>query len=651
MVDSQGKLPPLGKLKSVGVQQHWQIPLVLPHKYKSYTDVTNVASPNLVGSTMVFQLLKVSEPTTKFEKGRPPMTTGRFQDAMGNTVFVTFFGDGRDISNFIRAREMVFIFGRLEMFAEKFLTIASPELVQEDLVGKANPVYKGKPRVINGETLREKVRSSLDLVDEAVKNIVAYLNIQDEARFLAKLGSPYQSLRQVIIDTHVPSSVEVGEQACHTLRKLSAYYAIELGRSNVDDRLNPATAFNVTIDMIKAAVQGFPYPLTQEQKEAIWGMVKELASPRAMNTIISGDVGSGKSSVFGTLARVASQAGAKVVIMAPNTVLCNQLHGDLKKWWPDIDASLVVGTTKGLPDSQVLVGTTALIHRMKKAGVMPDLLIVDEEHRFGNKQREELQAMNTNYVGSTATCVPRTMQLVALNAYSIYRIRKIHVEKTIYTQVLNEEDKVFLFQEIKKHVAMGNQALVVYPMAEKNLYADDDDENQKVVQDKRSAEGAFELWNRVYPGRVAYVHGKMSDEEKQAAVQALKDGVCDVLVSTTVIEVGIHIPKLTIAAIINAQNYGLSQLHQMRGRLARTGGQGYFYLYVPQTDNPKTIERLSIMERVTDGFEIAEEDLRLRGFGDLAPKATKQTGGMSSLVPNYDITVDDVKAIQEIISQ
>lgn len=562
MTQKEKKENKIGRLKNLGVKYESQIPLMIPKSYKDYSSPRSTVHGFPLGETILVKMMKISAPQTKWEN-KMPKTSIRFQDASGYFVNATFFGDAREAVNTLNSANEFYISGKLGTFNQTY-QISNPIIVPEHQVGRFIPKFNGKAKVINAEKVQERVLSSLDLIADSVDFVRSTMFIKDEfheKKILSKLGEPDKSLFEVINGMHAPRYENEGYNCASIIQKLAALYVIRLGKSNADDRLNPDSVVNITNQDLTQASKGIPYPLTAEQKRAISGIVKELREPRAIQGLVSADVGAGKSSILGMIAKTASDNGAFVVLMAPNTVLCTQLLDDFKTWWPDIDASLVIGDTKGLPESKVLIGTTALLHRLKKSKRMPDILMVDEEHRFGAKQREELNAQHTNYIGSTATCVPRTMQLAMLGAFSVYRLTKMHVEKEIHTKVVGESEKLFLMSEVDRTLNEGRQALIIYPIAEEAEV----DLNDLTVKKKNSAEGSMGLWEKRYPGRAVLVHGKMTDEEKIEAVNSLKRGDKDILVSTTVVEVGVHIPNLQTVVVVGAERYGLAQLHQIRG--------------------------------------------------------------------------------------
>lgn len=637
----------LGRLSNLGVAQPWHIPLILPVDYRDYRHpVSSITQMHLDGIPRLYHLRKVrgfSEPRW-VNGGKVPMRTLRFEDANGLMVIASMFGDTRDLDAIVEAGEFFYVWGVLSAGNQgRSLFLNDLHFVSQDRVGRIEPIYPGVPRVIRPETVAVRVNEAIEsgLVDQTVihlRNLLMIRSKQEQDELFMRLGFGAISLKGVILSAHRPSNIRQGWMAQRILRRLATYFALQVSKSSIERPINPKAALPVTIDLVSKVVSHLPYSLTDEQRHAIEGTVKSLAEPRKSLIAYSADVGAGKTTLFGSVAVACALAGCKVAVLAPNTVLCEQLHKELSETWPFIRYSKVWGASASIdPEGQVFIGTTALINRARENGMRFDLVVVDEEHRFSIEQKEALTQDSTNYIASTATPIPRTLQLATMGAFEVFRITKTHVEKDIRTHIFTsgQEDKVDLY--VAKTLEKGYQVFIVLPIAEGS-------EKPKIT-----AEEAYEIWSAKYPGRVGLVHGKMKDVEKAAVLQKMRDGEIDILCATTVIEVGITIPRARTMIIYHPEVLGLATLHQLRGRLARKGGIGHFVLYLPQYVSEKTFQRLALLKKEKDGFSLAEHDLRMRGFGDLAPNAEKQTGGMPSLLPGYEITVEDVEELMEVL--
>jgi ATP-dependent DNA helicase RecG len=361
---------------------------------------------------------------------------------------------------------------------------------------------------------------------------------------------------------------------------------------------------------------------TDEQRAVIQEIFADIASDRPMLRLLSADVGFGKTYVAAATGAGVVRCGGTVIWLCPNQLLAVQACENIAGWWPDVNPSLVIGNADDTPDSKFLIGTTALIHRLPK-GFYPDLLIIDESQKFGTNQIDALAGPATNVLNATATCIPRTAALLEYGGMAVSRLTKAHVEKTIKTRMVELQHREKLWKFISRNVLVGHQALIIYPLAETN---------EEQAKDRKSAEGAYQLWNKSFPGRVRYLHGKMKDEEKLSAIAAMRNDEADILISTIAVETGIDLPRLRHVTIIHPERLGLNTLHQIRGRVARKGGLGQCDLYMPSPISPESQKRLEILVRYSDGFDVANENMNLQGFGDLGTDGTAQSGKAISIV-------------------
>ena len=360
--------------------------------------------------------------------------------------------------------------------------------------------------------------------------------------------------------------------------------------------------FFPSLCQVRANLQKFyemlPFELTNDQKRALEDIQKDLASSRAARRMIVGDVGSGKSLVMFGAAFMAKKA----VLMAPTTILATQLYNEAKKFLPTMKIALVTSTSKesDLASYDFLIGTHALLYKE-----LPKvcLVMIDEQHRFGTKQRNLLKKLVESNEGSphflqfSATPIPRTQAMMQSALVDFSFIKETPFKKDITTEVISKEDFKRLLAHIAKEIAEGRQVLIVYPVVESKEYA------------YKSLEEAKEFWLRYFDG-VYVTHGK--DKEKDEVLEEFRDRG-KILLATTVIEVGISLPKLSTIVIVGAENMGLATLHQLRGRVSREGLKGYCFLYTHDKDN----ERLQAFSKIKDGFKIAELDLSYRKSGDI----------------------------------
>jgi len=386
----------------------------------------------------------------------------------------------------------------------------------------------------------------------------------------------------------------------------------------VDDRTRKAIA-----DML-------PFKLTAAQSRVTREILDDLTSKYPMNRLIQGDVGSGKTIVAFISAFAVIESGHQVAIMAPTEILAEQHYRNALKFFADIPGSveMLTGSLKasdkkrikaGLSsgETSLVVGTHAIIQEGVEFSSL-GLAIIDEQHRFGVLQRAELmeRGLEPDVLVMSATPIPRSLAMTVYGDLDVSVIDEMPPGRTpVKTVVVGEDQRRGVYKGIEREVNKGRQAYVVYPLIE---------ESEKV--DLKAATKMYEeLRDRIFPERsVGLLHGRMKPDEKESIMAQFKAGGLDILVSTTVIEVGVDVPNASLMVIEHAERFGLSQLHQLRGRVGRGAEDSYCVLL---TDDKKTAvakERLGIMEMTTDGFKIAEKDLEIRGQGEIL--GTRQSG-------------------------
>ncbi|MDE7394382.1 MAG: ATP-dependent DNA helicase RecG [Muribaculaceae bacterium] len=373
-----------------------------------------------------------------------------------------------------------------------------------------------------------------------------------------------------------------------------------------------------------------PFPLTGAQKRVIKEIRADMTTGRQMNRLLQGDVGSGKTLVALLTMLIALDNGTQACLLAPTEILATQHFETVSKLAAPlgINVKLLTGSTRkkqrDLIDQQltdgslhILIGTHAVIEdrvQFKNLG----FVVIDEQHRFGVMQRAKMWAKNTtppHVLVMTATPIPRTLAMTVYGDLDVSVIDELPPgRKPVKTLLRMEEDRYNVYRSIGRQLKEGRQVYIVYPLVK---------ESEKL--DLKSLEEGYESIVDTFPSyRVAYVHGKMKPAEKDRQMNLFASHQADILVATTVIEVGVNVPNATTMVIENAERFGLSQLHQLRGRVGRGEGQSYCVLMSKQKIAKETRQRLQLMTATTDGFEIAEADLKMRGPGDL--EGTLQSG-------------------------
>jgi len=356
-------------------------------------------------------------------------------------------------------------------------------------------------------------------------------------------------------------------------------------------------------------VQNLPFTLTEAQTQTIKTIQEDFNKDIAAKRMVVGDVGSGKTMVI--LASAFMMKKAKSILMAPTTILANQLFEEAEKFLPNMKIALVTNKTKkeDLSQYDFIIGTHALLYRELPQAA---LVMVDEQHRFGTQQRNLLEKLvsagerRPHFLQFSATPIPRTQAMIETAHIDVSLITSTPFKKDIDSCVVHKEDFPALLEHIKEEIKKKNQILLVYPLVE-----------ESETLDYKSIEEARGYWEKNF-NNVYVTHGKDKDKE-QVLLEFREKG--DILVATTVVEVGISLPRLSTVVIIGAERLGLSSLHQLRGRVSRTGLKGYCYLYT----NQEKSKRLDEFVKTPSGFEIANLDLKFRKSGDLL-KGTVQSG-------------------------
>ena len=429
----------------------------------------------------------------------------------------------------------------------------------------------------------------------------------------------------------------VYESKPHRTVSYSEFFLTEIGLAikKRDVAKLSGIAFSPTGELTDNLLNNLPFDLTSAQKRVISEIEKDMRSKTPMNRLLQGDVGSGKTIVAVLSILKAVESGYQAVLMAPTEILAEQHLASVLEYVRGMGLRVVFlksGLSKSEKntyykaimsgEAQIAVGTHALIQDkvdFKNLG----LVVIDEQHRFGVMQRAELMSkgLNPDVLVMTATPIPRTLALTVYGDLDVSVLDELppgrkEIKTKVYYDQKGSREKAY--NTVRKEIEKGRQAYVVYPMIEES-------ENPDFKNVKYATQMAEELQNEIFPNyKVGLLHGRMKAEEKQAVMKRFISHHLDILVATTVIEVGVDVPNSTVMVVENAERFGLTQLHQLRGRIGRGGYDSYCILISSFKRSEDAEKRLTIMEETTDGFKIAEADLMIRGPGDFL--GTKQSG-------------------------
>lgn len=408
------------------------------------------------------------------------------------------------------------------------------------------------------------------------------------------------------------------------------FLQLGLGLKRQGVKVEPGIAFNVSPERLEQARAALPFRLTGAQERVVQEIARDMARPEPMSRLVQGDVGSGKTAVAVVASLLALRSGFQVAVMAPTEILAEQHARNFQRLLAPLEYHVGLVSASGPAKARrkareliergeihLAVGTHALLEedvKFKRLG----LAVIDEQHRFGVLQRHTLMSKGKEHpdvLVMTATPIPRTLAMTMYGDLDLSIIDELPPGRTpVVTKVYPQRQRGRVWEAVAAEVAKGHQAYVVYPLVE---------ESEKL--DLESATEGAEKLREIFPGRqVGLLHGRLRAEEKEAVMNAFREKRVDILVSTTVVEVGVDVPNASVMVIESAERFGLSQLHQLRGRVGRGAARSHCFLVAGAALSHESIERLSVMEQSSDGFVIAEKDLELRGPGEFL--GTRQSG-------------------------
>lgn len=641
----------LGRLKTLGIAHEYELPLYLPTGYSDYSRVVTDFDVRKLehGRTYVFEAHLARDPTTKSRKGQP-LTSFHVTDYKYLLQFC-LFGDVREtidqIKSFQQQNIPFYVAGELVLNNGAFINGA--KIIDRDKVGTIESVYPGVPDKLKPETVRKLIHERLE---KSVPGAAAYL--REQLMKIFKTSSEVRqfiaverlTLDQLLEAVHKPCSYEQAIYALNVMKRIGAIAAatelIERAR-NAEKPRQVTPIIGQRLDVLLSAL---PFKLTEEQRGIIDRTIDSLYDGLFLDLVLIGDVGTGKSICFMLPVAYVATGGKRAAIMLPNTNLALQIHAEFSQYFPEIAPVLVTGSSEiddaELKKASVLIGTTAMLFR--DIGQI-QLCVIDEQQKLSTEQREQLCSVDTHRIAVSATPIPRTTALATYGAVKVEKITHCHAQKTIHTRVFNASDYGTLVGEILWTIhSAGSQALIVCSRKEEGS-TDARSQQESDEPELLSVERVYAEYDALLPGLVALSHGGLTQEQNQQALDSIRSGEKRVLVATSVVEIGVTLPSLSYCAVFDAQQFALNSLHQLRGRLVRHGGVGYFTMYVPrQVKNPATHKRLSTLIESNDGHFIAMQDLKLRGLGDIANGST-QHGKYKGIVRNVDIDIDELESV------
>lgn len=632
----------LPKLKKLGIFSLYDLFYHFPRAYENrdnYKKINDVLDEEFV-------ILKgtVVNIANRFSKRGMVMVSAVLSDETGMMELLWF--NNRYVKNNVKVGNEIMVYGKVKKGMK--MQIINPEYKKIDEkyfeTKKENQILPIYPST---ESLRQ---ISIRKIIEAALNSYGYLlyeNMPNE--FLKK--EKIIGRKEAMLNIHFPESEAKKEEAQKRFM-FEEILLLEMGilQSRFQSEKNNKNVYKLEDkkNFVSKFIKSLPYELTKAQKTVITEIYKELKAGKIVNRLIQGDVGSGKTIVSFAILLYMIENGYQGAIMAPTEILSIQHYlGIIDEFSKlDIRVELLTASVKGKKREKLLneikeglvdivIGTHSLIEEdvvFKNLG----LIVIDEQHKFGVRQRKLLRDKGNlaNLIVMSATPIPRSLALTIYGDLDVSIIDELPSGRSpIKTKWIKDEiEKRKMYDFIDRMIEKGRQVYIVSPLIE-----------ESETLNVKSAQETFEEYKDIFPNRrIDIIHGRQKYKEKQEVMEEFKNHKIDILVSTTVIEVGVNVPNATVMVIRDAQRFGLSSLHQLRGRVGRGSHKSYCFLE-SKTNNEVSVKRLEVMEKTTDGFKIAEEDLKLRNSGEIF--GIKQSG-MSDMV--FTDIVRNVKEIKKV---
>ena len=626
--------------EDLGIQTFGDLLEYFPYKYVDRSKVYTVHEltgdmpfVQVVGHVLSFETFKMS--------ARKERVVAHFSDGTGVMDLVWFGAGGKYAKQNYRIGTDYLVFGKPTVFNNR-IQLSHPDIDEASKVDTTamgmqpyyNTTEKMKKMGLNSRSVERLVKTLLEALKDPLPETLPDFIIQR-----LHLMARDQALRNI----HYPQNARDLERARVRLKFEELFFVqLNILRYASDQRRKyRGYVFSQVGNTFNTFYYNYlPFQLTEAQKRVIREIRKDMGSGRQMNRLLQGDVGSGKTLVALMSMLIAIDNGYQACIMAPTEILAEQHLQTIMQFLGDMPVSvaLLTGMVKGkrrqkvldaLLDgsTHILVGTHAVIEDTVKFARL-GFVVVDEQHRFGVAQRAKLWSKSANpphVLVMTATPIPRTLAMTLYGDLDVSVIDELPPgRKPVVTQHVFDRSLPSLYDSIRRQIHQGRQVYMVFPLIE---------ESEKI--DLKNLEDGFLALTQVFPEfRLSKVHGKMKPADKEAEMQRFVSGETQILVATTVIEVGVNVPNASVMVIFDAQRFGLSQLHQLRGRVGRGADQSYCLLVTPYQLSEDTRKRIDIMCDTNDGFRIAEADLKLRGPGDL--EGTAQSGMV------FDLKIADI---------
>lgn len=598
-------------LAKLGIETQGDLLNYFPRAWDDYSQITKIRNIR-PGKVAVQAQIETINTRRSFRK-RLTITEAILTDGTG-TINATWFNQPY-LAQTLQTEQDYLFAGTFE-FKSNHLSLNSPtfeKIEAGQAAGRIFPIYR-ENKVINSKILTKLVRQCLSLTKD----------LNDSLPKIVEQEYELMAYGNAVMNLHQPTSPEKLEAAKKRIGFGELFMLIATGlviKNEIKTEISPQIPFD--LDMVKKVLGQLSFELTDAQRKAAWTIFQDQEGEQPMNRLLEGDVGSGKTLVALLAAALTIKAGYQAALMVPTEILARQ-HLETAQTLLEplgVKVKLLVASLKLAEKKNVqaeiasgkvdlVIGTHSLLGERTEFSKL-GLVIIDEQHRFGVNQRRELKtkaSVMPHVLTMTATPIPRTLALIIYGDLDISIIDELPPgRKPISTKLAFDAHRTEVYRQIDERLAAGEQAFVVCPLI---------DPSDKTGSRSVSAEHQ-RLSQSVFAHRkITMLHGRMKPEEKEQIMQAFKAGKHNILISTTVVEVGVDIPNATVMVVEDADRFGLAALHQLRGRVGRSGLQSHCYLFTA-SDNPQTLQRLHALEKSNDGFRLSQIDLQTRGPGEI----------------------------------
>lgn len=612
-----------------------------PSKFEDYT-IVPIDEITDINKTVSIAGIIQGKPSTVNVKNN--LNIMRFNcDVDGEKIKVTIFN-----RQFLRSKINYGVYVRLTgKFDETKTKFTASEIAFNEFENAIQPVFNIKG-IDDSKVFSLKEKLYYEYKDELVEDLPAELREKHDLL----------PINKAIKYINIPEEIDQALKAVKRIKfeellkyQLKVKYMLYMRKNNPE-----GIAINVDMNKVNEFINSLPYKLTVDQEKALKDIFNDITSNYKMNRLLQGEVGSGKTVVSAISLYAVTTAGYQGAIMVPTEVLASQHYQTFKEFFKNTNLKVALLTSSvSLKDKKeildqlsdgeidIVIGTHSLIQKdvnFKKLG----LVVTDEEHRFGVKQRVSMVGKGylIDHLKMSATPIPRTLAISLLGENDISIIKTLPGNrKEVITKYINYDDRSNVFDHMREQIKEGRQVYIITPMIE-----------ESDVMDLQNALGVYERTKKYYEGfcEVGLIHGKLKTEEKDEVMRKFYNNEIQILVATSVIEVGVNVVNATTIVILDADRFGIAQLHQMRGRVRRSDYQAYCFI-ISKSTVESSIKRLKLIEESNDGFALAEEDLLIRGAGDLFGE--KQSGDvtfkMADVVVDSDILHEANLCADELI--